>query len=237
MKVHPALEPFPELLEPDVARLAIDIRDHGLLSPLVRCDAMLLDGRARLVACERVKVKARFIDYTGDPFVYAMRVNGGRAMTPGQRAIVAGELYRAKRVSQDTLGVSQDTGADAVTAHAIGEAMGVSRITVFRAVRLLASAPADVIDSVRRGDTQITVAFREHGGGGARKQRRAPEGLIAIASSVEKMERRLTGLRDEVHELCVNVRARKLLEDTLLDVTKDLYAIADGSAYPEARRA
>lgn len=233
MKVHPALAVFPELLEPDIARLALDIREHGLLSPLVRCEGMLLDGRARLVACERAKVKTRFIDYSGDPFAFAMRVNGGRSMTPGQRAIAAGELYLARRVSQDTGGVSQDTPEDAVSAHAIGEALGVSRITVFRAVKLLSSAPVETVDAVRRGETQITVAFRSL----SRTTREAKPKRFWREPLAEKLRKEFAELRARTREACKDEIVRKLLEDALQDLSRDLYAFSDGSAYTTEDRA
>lgn len=59
----------------------------------------------------------------------------------------------------------------------------------------------------------------------------AGEVATTVAGRVSKVEKRVNALRDELRTLCSDKRARVLLEDTLLGLARDVYAIADGSAF------
>ena len=52
---HPAAALFPlvEVESPEFGQLVGDIREHGLLQPIVLCDGKILDGRNRYRACQR----------------------------------------------------------------------------------------------------------------------------------------------------------------------------------------
>ena len=55
--VHPYADKFPMLPEPELAELAESIRANGLRNPIVLTpDGLILDGRNRAAACERVGV-------------------------------------------------------------------------------------------------------------------------------------------------------------------------------------
>jgi ParB-like chromosome segregation protein Spo0J len=53
---HPAADLFPFMSDDELAELAVDIRAHGLLEPIVLLDGLVLDGRNRLRACEAAGV-------------------------------------------------------------------------------------------------------------------------------------------------------------------------------------
>lgn len=59
----------------------------------------------------------------------------------------------------------------------------------------------------------------------------AGEVATTVAGRVSKIEKRVNALREELRELCSDRRARVLLEDTLLSLSRDVYAFADGSAF------
>ena len=51
--VHPLAAVFPMMTDDELQDLADDIREHGLLHPIVLdADGVLIDGRNRLRACE-----------------------------------------------------------------------------------------------------------------------------------------------------------------------------------------
>ena len=55
------------LLPPDeLEALANDIKLHGLLNPVIRCQGKLLDGRNRLLACRAVGAKPAFRDISAE---------------------------------------------------------------------------------------------------------------------------------------------------------------------------
>jgi ParB-like chromosome segregation protein Spo0J len=63
LETHEAAELFPHTSEDEIAALAEDIKEHGLAAPIVRCGGRVLDGRARLRACELAGVVPHFVDW------------------------------------------------------------------------------------------------------------------------------------------------------------------------------
>ena len=65
---HPAANLFPllEVVSPEFGELMDDIREHGLLQPIVLCDGKILDGRNRYRACQHAGVEPRFVEWSGD---------------------------------------------------------------------------------------------------------------------------------------------------------------------------
>ena len=97
MTVHPVAELFPLLSDEEMQALADDIREHGLLQPLVQDYAgQLIDGRNRLRACELAGVEPRFVTYEGDdPASYALSVNlRRRDMSRGAKSMVSAKARR-----------------------------------------------------------------------------------------------------------------------------------------------
>lgn len=79
------------LPEDELAELAEDIKANGLLEPVWTHAGLLLDGRNRLVACDRVGVEPQIREYTGeDPIGFALSLNlRRRHLTTGQKAMLA----------------------------------------------------------------------------------------------------------------------------------------------------
>lgn len=94
MKHHPIAEIWPLMTDAELDQLTADIKAHGLLSPIVIYEGMILDGRNRDVACERAGVSPRYTPYVGaDPVAFAFSCNEARRhMSAGQRAAIAVEL-------------------------------------------------------------------------------------------------------------------------------------------------
>ena len=75
-EIHPAAEAWPMLPEPDLRRLAADIKKNGLQFPIVLDPAgLVLDGRNRLAACKIAGVEPDFENYSGDPVAYVLSAN------------------------------------------------------------------------------------------------------------------------------------------------------------------
>jgi hypothetical protein len=91
ISVHPAADLFPMLSDTELADLAKDIKEHGLVHPVVMFKGVLLDGRNRLAACKIAEVEPTFIEYDGDdPIAFVISVNIlRRQLNPSQRACVA----------------------------------------------------------------------------------------------------------------------------------------------------
>src|SRR5687767_89338 len=100
--VHPVADLFPMLADDELRDLADDIKQRGLLQPIVLDgEGRVLDGRNRLAACRLAGVEPTFETYGGDdPDGYALSTNiNRRHMTKGQQAMVAA---RARFVSNQS---------------------------------------------------------------------------------------------------------------------------------------
>lgn len=145
MEAHPIADLFPMLAEDELAELADDIKQRGLLQPIVLdADGLVLDGRNRLAACERAGVKPDFVTYEGDDADgYALSVNiRRRNLTKGQQAMIAARA--CKETLQATRKVAQSLG------------MSAQRITQANVV--LDFAP-DLADSVMAGAMGLDKAY------------------------------------------------------------------------------
>jgi len=95
LPTHPAADLFPLLEGPDLAALAEDVREHGLIDPIVLHEGQVLDGRNRLRACELAGVAPRFVEWDGhdDPAAWVVSKNlKRRHLDASQRSMVAGRL-------------------------------------------------------------------------------------------------------------------------------------------------
>ncbi len=93
--LHPACELFPKLGDSDLHELANNIKENGLIDPIVLLDGKVLDGRNRLAACEIAGVTPRFKEFEGEgsPLAWVVATNlYRRHLTPSQRAVVAFDL-------------------------------------------------------------------------------------------------------------------------------------------------
>ena len=100
-EVHPVAALFPMLADDELDELAADIRERGLLHPVVLdTDGRVLDGRNRLAACGRAGIEPAFTTYDGeDPAGYALAVNVSRRnLRPSQRYIIIEEARRLTQI-------------------------------------------------------------------------------------------------------------------------------------------
>lgn len=94
LKFHPIADLFPLMEGDEFDGLALDIRLHGQLQPIITYQGMILDGRNRYLACKSADVEPLFKEYTGnDPAIFVTSMNiERRHLTPTQRACIGVEL-------------------------------------------------------------------------------------------------------------------------------------------------
>jgi ParB-like chromosome segregation protein Spo0J len=63
MPVHPVCDLFPLLTATELDHLANDIQNHGLTNPITVHSGQILDGRNRLLACRKVGVEPRYVQW------------------------------------------------------------------------------------------------------------------------------------------------------------------------------
>lgn len=134
--VHPVADLFPMLAEDELRDLAEDIKQRGLLHPIVLdADGLVLDGRNRLAACRIAGVEPEFVTFDGDdPNGYALAVNVQRRnLGKGQIAMIAAMAQRDS--SSGTIPEGLTIQADLASEHE------VSRTLVAKAAIVLRFAP------------------------------------------------------------------------------------------------
>lgn len=116
MKAHPYADAFPMLPESELLELAESIEANGLRSPIVvTTDGLILDGRNRAAACERIGITPATVVYEGEDLAeYVIDVNTSRRhMSTGARAMSTALVLQADgrrehgRWKRDSLGDSQ----------------------------------------------------------------------------------------------------------------------------------
>lgn len=182
-EIHPAANLFPMLTEPEMAELAADIKANGLRFSLVRYEGKILDGRNRLVACERAGVKPQFVDWpgSGSPTAWVLSVNlRRRHLDQAQRAMVAA---RAKTAFEEEARKRQKQGASPpggvtanlrtfvgktepqkpgerlpTTAQLAAKSLNVSPRSVDNATRVLRDGAPELAAGVEAGKVAVSTA-------------------------------------------------------------------------------
>jgi ParB-like chromosome segregation protein Spo0J len=95
---HPACEAWPVMSDDELQKLTDDIKLNGLLDPITLApDGMLLDGRARALACEALGIEPTTTVYSDDPVNFSIAKNMRRRhLTKAELAFVAETLARIK---------------------------------------------------------------------------------------------------------------------------------------------
>jgi predicted DNA-binding protein (UPF0251 family) len=130
---HPFTEIFPMMPSHEIDELAADIKKHGQRVPIVLYGGKILDGRNRYVACQRLKIEPRVVQFTkANPKEYVYSVNlFRRHLSTSERAKIAALMSiesEAGRPSEET------APNDAVMSQTeAAKTMGVSRRSVQRA--------------------------------------------------------------------------------------------------------
>jgi hypothetical protein len=161
LKVHAAAEAFPMLSDAEINALAVSIVAQGLLEPIVlTVEGEVLDGRNRLLACERVNVIPTFTTFTGNPWAFSRDKNNERRhLTTGQRAasyalslIVEGKRVNGRWARGSVTEDDGDTRKSTSTAWAD---------TMAKAGAIADwSTDNDLIVAVRDGDIALDAAYK-----------------------------------------------------------------------------
>jgi N6-adenosine-specific RNA methylase IME4 len=127
--VHPLANLFPMMTESAHRELVADIKQNGLLHPIVMYEGAILDGRNRFQACGPAGVQPIYEDLpTGvDALQYVVSTNYARRhLSESQRAIAAARIQEHK-VNRETaakqfkLKVSTVRKAESVLSHGVPE--------------------------------------------------------------------------------------------------------------------
>lgn len=183
-EVHPAAEVFPMMSGDELEAFVEDVRENGQREPviLIRTDDgnLVLDGRNRLVACERLKLRPEFDWYEGDdPIGYVLSLNlHRRHLNESQRGMVGAKLkplYEEEAEQRRLANLRQNQPGEAEQAELPDEenlptrdsgpardqaakAVNVSNRQVSKAERVRKDGIPELVEMVETGKIRVDLA-------------------------------------------------------------------------------
>lgn len=163
--IHPAAELFPPMSDDEFGRLIADIRDHGQRDPIVVHQFAVIDGRNRFLACQRLGIEPKAIEWDGAGTIEAFVVSKNlhrRHLNESQRAMIAAKLATLRQGRPvDPKGNSEKGSIDPFPSAApvIAEAarlLNVSGASVKRARVVLDKGTKEEIKSVEEGAAAVS---------------------------------------------------------------------------------
>lgn len=174
-EVHPAAEMFPQMNEHEINEMAEDITRNGLMESIVLFEGKILDGRNRLIACNKAGVEPKFVDLPRgmSPVYYVWSQNYVRRhLSASQRAMAAQVMHemvakeaKQRRTKGGTLSVRQ--GVEIIpqaekgrTRDKLAEMSGVNARYISDAKNIIDASP-ELAEEIRDGITTIPAAKRK----------------------------------------------------------------------------
>lgn len=153
--LHRVTQLFPIMSDQDLSELAKSVREHGLREPIKVAMGQVIDGRARLQACNEADVTPRFEELEIDEkeiFSVVTDLNlRRRHLAESQRAVVAANM------------ASYKVGDNQHTAHAVSQAeaakvMSVSVDSLQRAKKVQENGVPELKAALDAGQVDVTNA-------------------------------------------------------------------------------
>jgi len=228
-KPHRISEILPSMSDDEKHELVADIKNNGLVEPIVLYQGAVLDGVHRQEACVKAGIPPRYIEF--DKLPPSTRGNGPlgfvisknlkrRNLSTSQRAMVAAEMIPAlekelaERDGEEKRGPGRPPKAGKATETA-ADALGVDESSVRRARKLIDKEPAKAAE-VKAGKVSLSKATGQTSKAAAKKQE--------LESAFERIEK-----------ICGKSLADAARKKVRLKTPKDVLAFA-GMDVPDMRR-
>ena len=158
--LHDLCKLFPPMPEDQFNSLIDSIRDHGLLTPIMLHEGKILDGRHRYKACINLGIEPSFEEYEGeDALGYVIALNlSRRHLDESQRAMIAGRISNLKDGQRKITGAS--IGAANISQTEAASQLGVGRMSVQRARKVLDKGTPELAEAVDNGQIAVSVAAK-----------------------------------------------------------------------------
>lgn len=168
LATHEATKLFPLLTGNDFDTLVRDIKENGQQQPVLMLNGILIDGRNRLRACQKLNLKPKTKQIKGDPLSIVMSLNYHRRhLKSHEKGESLRQYLLAKRGTPGKAkgGRPKKNGKPphngAVSAASIAKELGVPKQTVQRQIKAAetyASLPKAVQKKVDSGECPLEIA-------------------------------------------------------------------------------
>jgi ParB family chromosome partitioning protein len=154
---HPYADIFPWIEGPAFKELVEDVRQNGVLEPIVFLDGAILDGRNRYMAAREAGVEYPRVEYTGDdPLGFVISHNlTRRHLDAGQRAMVASRIAKLPRGRPSG---NTEISAIVPTQEQAARLMNVSTDSIQFARKVEENGAPELIAAVDAGEASISAA-------------------------------------------------------------------------------
>ncbi|KKK99007.1 hypothetical protein LCGC14_2637040, partial [marine sediment metagenome] len=173
MKSHRFADIFPMIEGQELENLKEDIKEHGLLNPIVTYEDKILDGRNRFRACKEIGVEPKLEEYKGTkPLEFVISLNlKRRHLTQSQAGVIALDVLpmmeeEAEKRRRESISQYRKTGETveklppSKSAVKAGELFNVSEKYVREAKKLKKTSP-ELLEEVRMGHKNFSEIKKE----------------------------------------------------------------------------
>lgn len=193
LDIHPATALLPIMSDDDLNVLVEDIKQHGLMEPIIVHDGKILDGRSRWTACVLAGVKPSFMQWNGlgeIPTRYVIAKNLRRLnMSRSQLAALAVELAPVVRSEVKSAAMHMPVQK---FDDFLGKLVGVSHNVIFQARKIQEASAAD-FERLKKGEIACN-----HGYYKVIKEQNA---AIVVPQSSQKMRLTMSERAERVKDL------------------------------------
>ena len=168
LKSHPAAEIFPLMEGPTFDALVGDIREHGQREPIVVLERLILDGRNRYRACQKLGIKPITVEWdgSGTPEAYVISKNVHRRhLNETQRAMIAARLATLKKGDVSSQRNMTEDGVQICTpslaAEQVGQLLNVSRRNIQYAKTVLNEGTPEEVEDLEQGHASVSTVARQ----------------------------------------------------------------------------
>lgn len=159
MKPHKYCALLPTMRDDEFQALKADIREYGLLEPIVLYGDAILDGRHRYGICEELEIKPNYVQfeslgYNGSVLDFVISKHQRRNLTPDQKAILADKIANLKNGEHKLLTNEKLSLSEAL------KSTGASKGQVGK-LRKIKKANPKIIEHIETGETSINVEYQK----------------------------------------------------------------------------
>jgi N6-adenosine-specific RNA methylase IME4 len=176
MEAHKFADIFPMIEGNELEVLKNDIKEHGLLNPIVLYENKILDGRNRFKACKEIGIEPKFEEYKGDkPLEFVISLNlKRRHLTKDQLSAISPSIIKyeieeaQRRQKQPFDNYKFSTGNEGVSVKSregrvdvrVAKQLGVGESKISQIKKLMENSP-ELVEEVRLGHKTLSDIKKE----------------------------------------------------------------------------
>lgn len=235
MKLHKYCALLPRMMNDEFATLKADIKEHGLLEPVVVYEDSILDGRHRHSICDELKIKPEYIQfealgYNGSALDFVISKHQRRNLTPDQKAILADKVANLKNGERQVLTNEKVTLSEAL------KSTGASKGQVGKLRKIKKDNPK-IIERIESGETSINVEYQKtlakqrHQADTAQQETLKQRNQAGYAGTLPEQEQQRFNagieLKQQNEDIQAELKNKNILRSALVQIVSSIEILKD----------